>query len=346
MLIVCPSCKTRFSLDDNRVGDEGVKLRCSKCRAIFRVVRRVSPPPPSFSSPQPPPAPSPQPTAQPAAAQEPANSPPPTPVSGRVKVVVAHESAAFCSAVQRVLAPEPFDVFVYNDGRQALAAIEQMLPSVVLLDVALPSMYGFEVCDAVRKNQSLAAVKTILIASIYDKTRYKRSPQSLYGADDYIEKHHIPDSLAAMVYRLVAGQKPHETPSARPATPEEEGQTTQEELSRQEIDAQEATRQELKKDEEQETSVTATPTPLELPEAHSKAKRLARIIVSDIILYNQARVEEGVRNGTFYDLLADDVQEGTSLYERRVPVEVRTGSSYLKDAFDELIAKKRQELNL
>jgi CheY-like chemotaxis protein len=69
--------------------------------------------------------------------------------------------------------------------------IEERHPDVVLLDVALPTMYGFEICERIRNTPALSGVKTILIASIYDKTRYKREPQSLYGADDYIEKHHI-----------------------------------------------------------------------------------------------------------------------------------------------------------
>ncbi|HEX8960476.1 MAG TPA: response regulator [Geobacteraceae bacterium] len=334
MLIVCPSCKTKFSFDEQKVGTEGVKLRCSKCRTVFRVVRRPSP----VSSPAQPPQP-------PAAA----------PTAGRIKVVVANESPAFCSAVQKVLASEPFDVFTYNDGRAALMAIEQIRPDVVLLDVALPSMYGFEVCDAVRKNPDLSAVKLILIAAIYDKTRYKRAPISLYGADEYIEKHHIPDSLVDMIYRLVSGQKPVETPAvpAVPAAPvaneplaEEEGQAAVEWPTKREIAAQEATREELKRDEEEETSVAPAPSLPELPEAHKKAKRLARIIVSDIVLYNQAKVEEGVRNGTFYGLLADDIQEGRALYLRRVAEEIRNESSYLEESFEELIAKKRRELGL
>ncbi|HLO24863.1 MAG TPA: zinc-ribbon domain-containing protein, partial [Geobacteraceae bacterium] len=41
MLIVCPSCKTKFSFDDKKVGAVGVKLRCSKCHAIFRVIRKT-----------------------------------------------------------------------------------------------------------------------------------------------------------------------------------------------------------------------------------------------------------------------------------------------------------------
>ena len=138
----------------------------------------------------------------------------------------------------------------------ALSAIEQLKPDVVLLDVALPSMYGFEVCDAVRKNPDISSVKLILIASIYDKTRYKRSPNSLYGADDYIEKHHIPDLLATMIYRLVSGQKPARASAGKS---EEEGQAAVESPSQRDMAAQEAVREELKRDEEQETSVSAGP---------------------------------------------------------------------------------------
>lgn len=323
MLIVCPACKTKFSFDEKKVGEEGVKLRCSKCRAIFRVVRK----------------------GQPQVAAASSGVVPPNPLP-RIRVVVANESPSFCKAVAKVLANEPFDVFTYNDGKETLAAIGQLKPDAVLLDVALPSMYGFEVCDAIRKNPAMAAVKVILIASIYDKTRYKRSPQSLYGADDYIEKHHIPDTLIPMIYRLVSGQQPVEAPAGVKPAAVEEAQAAPQQFSRQEMAAQEVARLELKEDEVSATSLPAPPSAPQLPEAHVKAKRLARIIVSDIVLYNQGKVEEGVRNGTFYQLLADDIGEGRALYERRVAVEIRNTSSYLEEAFEELIAKKKKELSL
>lgn len=323
MLIVCPGCKTKFSFDEQKVGTEGVKLRCNKCKAIFRVSRRV-----------------PDPVANKVTA-------PAVPVSQarRVKVVVANESEPFCAAVKKILSSEPFDVYTYNDGRETLAAIGELRPEVVLLDVALPSMYGFEVCEAVRRNPDNAAVKIILIASIYDKTRYKRQPQSLYGADDHIEKHHIPDSLVAMINRLVSDQKPLES-VAESKQAGEEAVAAPQEFSRQEIADQAAARQELKQDEEREITLPSVPTPADIPEVHVKARRLARIIVSDIMLYNQGKVEEGVRNGTFYQILADDIREGRSLYQSRVPEEVLNSTSYLEDAFEDLIARKKREYNL
>lgn len=327
MLIICPSCKTKFSFDDSKIGPQGIKLRCSKCRAIFSISKKPAAPAAVGSS---------APPVSPA--------PPAPPV--QAKVIVANESAAFCAAVKKVLEPEPFSVMTFNDGKEAFEAVQRVCPDVVLLDVALPSMYGFEVCERIRKDPALSSVKIILIASIYDKTRYKRSPISLYGADDYIEKHHIPDSLASMVYRFIADQKPAGA-AAKDDTAVDQSTVTEQHLGRQELAAHAVARQQMQEDEERETTpkVTAATPPVS-PEVHAKAKRLARIIVSDIILYNQAKVEEGIKNGTFYRLLEDDIREGRALYERRVAEEIRSNTNFLESAFEELIAKKKLELNL
>jgi hypothetical protein len=84
----------------------------------------------------------------------------------------------------------------------------------------------------------------------------------------------------------------------------------------------------------------------QLSTAHEKAKRLARLIVSDILLYNQAAVEEGVKNNTLAKLLSHDIQEARALYAQRVPEDVRKGTTYLEQAFSELIARKKKELGI
>jgi PleD family two-component response regulator len=259
-----------------------------------------------------------------------------------VVVLVANESPDFCRAVERSLASEPFTVLCRHDGREALELIEERLPDVVVLDVALPTVYGFEICDRIRSNPALSSVKTILIASIYDKTRYKREPQSLYGADDYIEKHHIPDSLAAKIYRLVFGQKAVEQTAEETSVVEEQEGTDLRDISGREMMDQESVREQIRLDEEVKTSSAESAASAE---AHGKARRLARIIVSDIALYNQNKVEEGIQCGTFHELLHDEIQEGRLLYNRRIPEEVRSGTSYLEDTIEEFLTQKKGELS-
>ena len=65
-----------------------------------------------------------------------------------------------------------------------------------------------------------------------------------------------------------------------------------------------------------ETEETSADASFEVPE---KARRLARNIVSDIALYNQSKVEEGVQDGTFFELLAKEIGEGRRLFKERFP---------------------------
>jgi predicted Zn finger-like uncharacterized protein len=342
MLIVCPNCKKQFDIEETSAAQER-KLRCSSCRAVFRLVRRTQAPAAApvqaqAQAPVNPTGPT-GPTDVPASTmvRNPAPAAPAAapawPVAGRIKVVVANESLSFCDAVAKILADHSFELVVCTDGKQALETVERICPDLLLLDVALPTMFGFEVCERVRQNPALAGVKIVLIASIYDKTRYKRSPNSLYGADDYLEKHHIPDSLIPMIYRLVSGSAP---PPSAPSP----GELALQEKSRTEIREAEVSQTQAEREGRQQ------PLLVELSEVQLKARRLARIIVSDISLYSQAKVEQGVRDGNFYTLLADDIREGEQLYRQRVSESVRETSSYLTDAFEDLIAKKRAELSI
>jgi len=328
MLIVCPNCKKRFDIGAATAAD-AKKLRCSSCRAVFRLVRKAS----SQASAQAEGATAGPALAPPVTPAHPVTPAAPTaPVAGRIRVVVANESLPFCQAVGKVLADEPFELLICTDGKQALETVERIRPELLLLDVALPTMFGFEVCERIRQNPELSEVKIVLIASIYDKTRYKRSPHSLYGADDYLEKHHIPDSLVPMIYRLVSGLAPE------PSAPSPAELALQE---RSRIEIREAEVRQIQGEPQRQATPQA-----ELSEAQVKARRLARIIASDISLYSQAKVEQGVREGNFYVLLADDIREGELLYRQRVSESVRETSSYLTDAFEDLIAKKRAELHL
>lgn len=102
----------------------------------------------------------------------------------------------------------------------------------------------------------------------------------------------------------------------------------------------EAPRPEVKKEPERAAAV-AKESPV-----HEKAKRLARLIVSDIVLYNQAAVDEGVKTNRFAELLAHDIREARTLYAQRVPEEIRKGTSYLDEAFTDLISRKKKEFGM
>lgn len=105
-------------------------------------------------------------------------------------------------------------------------------------------------------------------------------------------------------------------------------------------------RQAIRKPEQKNEETPPPPARPAVSPMHEKAKRLARLIVSDIVLYNQQAVEEGVKKGTFEEVMAHEIQEAKKLYESRVPEEIRSKTNYLDEAFAALIERKKKELNI
>ncbi|MFQ5587317.1 MAG: PleD family two-component system response regulator [Nitrospiria bacterium] len=76
-----------------------------------------------------------------------------------------------------------------------------------------------------------------------------------------------------------------------------------------------------------------------------EAKRLARIIVSDIVIYNENKADEGIQSGTFYELLEDEIKEARSLFESRVSQKTLATRDYMKEAFEAYIKQRAASLS-
>ncbi|HEY4716692.1 MAG TPA: response regulator [bacterium] len=238
------------------------------------------------------------------------------------KILIAHESAIFRNNIKNILFKEGYVVLESQDGANALKIIEEQQPDVAVLDVMLASMFGFEIAEMVKKDERLKGTKIILIGDVYDKTRLRREPQSYYGADGYIEKPNVLSNVLETINKilsapsLVVEKKPVEDkpPVAlppgvlRPAVPP----------------------QNVASDEEMQE--------------HERAKRLAKLIVSDIALYNPKIVDEGIKNNTFFQILDKDIKQAHKLYNEKVTESLRKKTDYLHIAFEEFIKNKKKQL--
>ena len=77
-----------------------------------------------------------------------------------------------------------------------------------------------------------------------------------------------------------------------------------------------------------------------LIETQEAARRLARAISSDLALYNEDKIAEGVRNDTLFDVMADEIQEGLDLYQSRVAPELLGRNLYDTAIIDLLVRSK------
>ncbi len=71
-----------------------------------------------------------------------------------------------------------------------------------------------------------------------------------------------------------------------------------------------------------------------------EAKRLARTILSDILLYNQAKVKEGIEKDSIFDILTEELTEGKKYYESMVDEELRRTTNYFNEAVVDVLLKQ------
>ncbi|HYO79538.1 MAG TPA: response regulator [Thermoanaerobaculia bacterium] len=80
------------------------------------------------------------------------------------------------------------------------------------------------------------------------------------------------------------------------------------------------------------------------PREYDEARRLARLILSDIIIYHVAKVDQGIRDNTFFEVLKAEIEEGRAYYESRVPLRVRQDSEIYHETLQQFVDMKREEL--
>lgn len=73
---------------------------------------------------------------------------------------------------------------------------------------------------------------------------------------------------------------------------------------------------------------------------NDEAKRLARTILSDILLYNQAKVKEGIEKDTLFDVLSEELAEGRKYYESMVDASLRQGTNFFNEAVIDVLLKQ------
>jgi len=74
----------------------------------------------------------------------------------------------------------------------------------------------------------------------------------------------------------------------------------------------------------------------------AKARRLARALISDMVVYHPAKRQEGLREGTLKDLFDEEIKKSWEEYSDQVGKEVAESTSYFKEALNEILADGRQ----
>lgn len=297
MIAGCPRCSARYRVDAERIGSEGSKLRCTKCSAVFL----VRAPKPRLAA------------AEPSPVQPSAPVPDPSESIGEVDparlVLIADPSEERAKQSAAAVASWGLIPHVVHDGVEAMLAIQRMLPRAVVLDAALPKMFGFQICEVVKRNESLRDTRVVLVGAIHHRDRYRRDPSDLYGADVYLEQPDLPEGLLPLLRESGMPVRDPASPTVEsPAFPEEEP---------------------VMADEDPERAVE-----------REHAARLARIAVSEMVLYQPEKFDQASRDGSLEKVLDLEIQEARALLRQRISEEVRSEKDFIRDELHRVAAER------
>lgn len=118
------------------------------------------------------------------------------------KIACIDDSQAMLGEIQRFLDGDEFAVTPINDAMKALMKIGMVKPDLILLDVGMPGIDGYQVCSLIRKSSALKHIPIVMVTGhkgIIDRARAR-----VAGATDYLTKPFGQDDLLKMVFRYLS----------------------------------------------------------------------------------------------------------------------------------------------
>jgi DNA-binding response OmpR family regulator len=119
-----------------------------------------------------------------------------------IKILIVEDSSTQALQLQRILEKYNYQVSVATNGREALAYMNEHRPMMVISDVMMPDMDGYELCRQMRENENLDDIPIILLTRLSDREDMIKGLG--LGADNFITKPYREDVLISRVRFLLA----------------------------------------------------------------------------------------------------------------------------------------------
>lgn len=115
-------------------------------------------------------------------------------MANKQKILIVDDDANIAELISLYLTKECFETLIVNDGEEALAAFDTYQPNLILLDLMLPGIDGYQVCREVRSKSDTPIIMLSAKGEVFDKVLGLE-----LGADDYMEKPFDSKELVARV---------------------------------------------------------------------------------------------------------------------------------------------------
>lgn len=119
------------------------------------------------------------------------------------KILIVDDDINICELLRLYIEREDYSVVIANDGEQAVELFNQEQPDLVLLDIMLPKMDGWQVCKEIRKNSNRPIIMLTAKGELFDKILGLE-----LGADDYIIKPFEAKEVLARIHAVLRRTSP------------------------------------------------------------------------------------------------------------------------------------------
>ncbi len=118
-------------------------------------------------------------------------------------ILVVEDTEFFRTYVSEILERAGYRVEAVQDGRAALDFLERARPDLVLTDLLLPGIHGFDLCRQIKERTAPRSVPVVMMTGVYKSVQYQVEAQLKYQADDFLVKPFKPEDLLAKILRLL-----------------------------------------------------------------------------------------------------------------------------------------------
>lgn len=133
-------------------------------------------------------------------------------MAAKQKILIVDDDANIAELISLYLTKECYETMIVNDGEEALKVFDTFQPGLILLDLMLPGIDGYQVCREIRARSSTPIIMLSAKGEVFDKVLGLE-----LGADDYIIKPFDSKELVARVKAVLRRYQPVRTETANPS---------------------------------------------------------------------------------------------------------------------------------
>lgn len=123
------------------------------------------------------------------------------PMDPKKKILLVDDEPDILAVNGALLESYGYDIFQAKTGFEALEIINKIVPDLILLDLMIPGVDGYQLCAILKHNKKFRKIPIIILSARYSKTDQEKAKS--VGADDYITKPFEPQTLLAKISNLL-----------------------------------------------------------------------------------------------------------------------------------------------